>query len=1016
MRTRPYLKEHLVNRLIFSRGGFSSRGMIGRCVWSAVAALAFAGRVLIAQDLPGSLRVRVVDSDWEAPVAEAVVLLVESGAKAATDGEGQALFDKVDPGAYTLSISAAGFDRRVTGPVTILAGQAEVFECRVYAAYTDMDEFVVRDIDFGGGGSDLRQLEIRSQSSSLMDAVGSDMMSRAGVSTAAAAMRLVTGASIQDGKYAVIRGLGDRYTATLLNGVRLPTADKDKRAVHMDQFPAAMIESIQVTKTFMPDQQGDASGGINIVTRGMPAERVLSASVSMEWDSEATGNDRFMTHRDGANRFMGMREQRLDFWDDETIPRGLASRNSGVLSHDDPSPNYGFKFAAGDLYQSRLGYSVGGLVNGSYSQKYKLMQGQRFGLDTDPVGKASKTKIDPLKTKEVSTSVDEQLWSAGMTMGIRNSAHELKFTTVYTHQSKDVVDIRRGVERATHTGPTDTLITRKPRVVGTYEKWTTNNPINTVVQYTETQNGSFQLAGKSLFEELNDTELNWTVAYNVAESIEPDRQSFAGMYSYERDELKNKETGEIVKATTNSLWRAVNPTDYQRRWQDTREAGWQPQMDIKTPFEVFGQSGYGKIGGFADRTDRSYRNRVYNLLSAEIPAASEFDFSGIDRFLSKTNNSALYSEGSIEYDGSQEIDALYGMMRLPLPEWIDLIGGARLERTCMETDIWSYGGEKGWLNGVLLNQDTNGTKSVALRKIKTSAAATTIEQWDTLPAVSANLKPVKDLSFRLGYSQTIARPTFKELTPVPYVDIDPNKVFVGNQDIELSSLDNYDARVEWRPGGSMDILAVGVFYKTIADPIQYSSYFDVQPGSDRMYTVPENYGDAWVKGIEFEARKSLDFIWRDLKDFSVGGNATMQDSYVEYDRHLVKELRKVGVRDEGRQMDGQPDFLANLNLMFDNEATGLSCGLFYNYKGETYVSGETASAGQYIPHTLEMPVHTLDFTFGYKFYGNWRLGFEVKNLLTPDIETVYRTAGGKELPGYSYKSPRLYTLSLGCKW
>ena len=115
----------------------------------------------------------------------------------------------------------------------------------------------------------------------LMDSISADLMSRAGASDAASALKLVAGASVQNGKSAVIRGLPDRYVSSQMNGVRLPTADEDKRAVELDQFPSAVIESIQVSKTFTPDQQGDASGGaVNVVLKSVPEENTIKVSIS----------------------------------------------------------------------------------------------------------------------------------------------------------------------------------------------------------------------------------------------------------------------------------------------------------------------------------------------------------------------------------------------------------------------------------------------------------------------------------------------------------------------------------------------------------------------------------------------------------------------------------------------------------------------------------------------------------------------------------------------------------------
>jgi len=981
------------------------------CEWRFVCAALMCACTLKVQaqaEPAGSLRVRVIDQDWDAPLQGALAQLVEIEKKSVTGQDGSVLFDTVPGGSYTLVVSAAGFERKVLGQTVVVPGEVRSVEVRLNGAFTDMDEFVVKDLDFGGGSTDLMQLEIRTQSSGIMDNVGADQMSKAGVSTAAAAMRLVTGANVQDGKYAVIRGLGDRYTATLLNGVRLPTSDKDKRAVQLDQFPAAMIESIQVTKTFMPDQQGDASGGgINIVTKSVPDKPILSVSVSTEYDSNATGNSQFKSPRYGGTDFGGMRGLKNNpFWNpgDMKEPRGLKSeQRSSQIDGNAPPANTGFKVALGDSVQVGE-WTFGGLINGSYSQKYKYREGEKNAImNRPPEDPAQVATLNPDRKKQVETSTAEQLWSSGLTLGAKSDDHELKFTALYTHQARETVDMR-------YEDPTDVSVTTNRRTKKVSSTW--GRELDTLSQYSENNNGSFQLSGKHMLERLNGLEFDWTGAYNVSESTEPDRQTFEGAYE---SKATTDENGKPTNDAGDNHSRMVGTLS--RRWQDIREESRQGQANAKLPFTLFENEGYLKSGVFGDWLDRKYRSRNYSVATT-INAEDEYDFSQFDDVLSQIPlDYSTPNQDSTDYNGEQRIAAYYSMLRMPLPEWLDVIGGVRMEGTRIDTKVWSAApnmDDQIFVTRVVPNDDGLNVIKTG-EKIPENEGSASIDQVDALPAMAVNFKKIEDVSLRLAYSQTIARPTFKELTPVNYMDVDPNLIFVGNQDLQLSSLNNYDARAEWRPGGGVDMLAASAFYKTIADPIQYTTYSDPSPGSDKQYIFPENYGDAWIQGFEFEARKSLEFIWTPLKELSVGSNLTIQDSHVEYTESLRKSLEQAGVRSDGRVMDGQPEYLLNVNLVYQNEPAGLTAGLFYNYKGETYVSGEAAADGLYTPHVVEKPLGTLDFTLGLRFYRNWRLGFEVKNILDPVVKTVYRLPD-RDLPNSSYSYGRIYGLSLGYDW
>jgi outer membrane receptor protein involved in Fe transport len=1020
---------------------------------AAVLAFSFLCCLSAAAQNVGALRVTVFDQDWDVPVNEAQVSLLEKNQRKATHADGQILFENLESGVYTLSVGASGFQRKVLPSVTVVAGQVQTVECKIQADYTDMDEFVVKDFDITLGASELTQLQMRSQSSALMDNIGADMMSKAGASTAAAALKMVTGATIQDGKYAVIRGLSDRYTSTTVNGIRMPNADRDRRAVSMDQFPSSMIESVQVSKTFMPDQQGDSTGGINIKTKGVPDHAVLAASFSTEYDSNATGNGDFKSYKDGGNDFMGMRGLTSPlFWNDDInkYPRGSEINKTGTaadkqysteITNHKPPANSGFKFAVGD-YTTVGDWQVGGMLLGSYSQKYKYRSGTQSSLYKVEDVKAYRD--DPTQTQSVETSTDEQLWSTGFMLGAKNDYNSIQFMTLYTHQSKDMVELRYKPSNTTTNvvGVDNTVVGtsgRPPRPIlyptaQHLEKVYTRD-YEATLDYTENANGIVQLSGDHTFSALNDSVLDWSGSYNMAESIEPDRRKISGSY-VEKENLTQNNTATYPNDPVWNTPTVTGSTNYmtssiERRWQDTREDDVQGQLNYKQPYEVAeGWAGWFKTGVFKDHVERTYRNRIYVIDGGTVPSSCETDFSGYSGAVDDIPLGGIYSE-SMEYNGEQDIDAWYLMGRIPFPEWLDLVGGARVENTSLKTKVFPSAGNNSFYLYEKVTEDLikehpdayneNQLGLIARNSAERGDGDASIEQTDVLPAVSANLKPIDEISLRLSYSETIARPMFKEITPVKYMDYDSSRVFLGNPDLTMSALKNYDARLEWRPDKKKaDMVAVGVYYKTITDPIQYSVRSTISPDVDYIY--PENYGDAEIKGAEFEARKGLGFLSRYLEEVSLGGNLTLQESEVQYRDDIRTQLLALGIKNKTRPMDGQSDILANVNAVFENAATGLSFGLFYNWRGETYAAGDTASPEDYFPAIVEKPIGTLDFVIGYKFrlrdsryLPEWKLGLEFKNLLDPDIETVYRTPY-KDIPRTTYTQGRIYGLSLGCEW
>src|SRR5262245_35116849 len=197
-----------------------------------------------AQQPAGSIRGRVTDGDFGVPLAAAQVLAVETGQKALTSDQGSYVLAGVRPGTYTLVFSKEGYEQQVKAGVEVSAGALAEVDAALAGEVTDMEEYVVEDLLQFGAGSEASLFKLRFESPALLDSIGADLIGRAGASDAASALRLVAGASVQDGKYAVVRGLPDRYISSQMNGVRLPSADDDKRAVELDQFPASVLESI----------------------------------------------------------------------------------------------------------------------------------------------------------------------------------------------------------------------------------------------------------------------------------------------------------------------------------------------------------------------------------------------------------------------------------------------------------------------------------------------------------------------------------------------------------------------------------------------------------------------------------------------------------------------------------------------------------------------------------------------------------------------------------------------------
>lgn len=330
----------------------------------------------------------------------------------------------------------------------------------------------------------------------------------------------------------------------------------------------------------------------------------------------------------------------------------------------------------------------------------------------------------------------------------------------------------------------------------------------------------------------------------------------------------------------------------------------------------------------------------------------------------------------------------------------------------MSTDVHASDGDDPAAKVLNVREDPERPMFQAAKDIEgvtlAELANANIDQLDILPSLGLTVEPFENVSIRAVWSKTIGRPTFKEITPVAQQDYAGGPVFAGNPDLKISSVKNYDLRLEWLPGKGR-VCSVSGFYKDIKDPIDYG----MRPAGGSMpFIIPFNFPKGEVLGAEFEIRENLDICseWLSkigmgnhmgwLKHFSVGGNFTWLDATVEIperDVEKISEWIRFAGKDPGdydvdkRQMKNQPEYIANVYVMYDNERSGSSMGLIWNRKGETLVAGEDGNGDQYIANLVEKPYDSLDFTFSQRLWRNWKLSLKVENILNPDITEVWKS-------------------------
>jgi len=985
-------------------------------IWFALAAV-LPAQAARAQQM-GGIRGSVTDKDFDAPMAVAQVRIDETGDKTNTTDEGTYVFPQVKPGKYTLVFTKEGYVRQVKANVIVEAGKMTEADVSLSGAFEEMEEFVVQELKIGGAEAQL--LELRAVSPSFIDSISSDWMSRVGASDAASALRYVAGATVQDGKYAVVRGLPDRYVNSQMNSVRLPTADPDKRAVQLDQFPSEVIDSVQVTKTFTPDQQGDASGGaVNVKLKGIPDENTLKLSIGTDVNTQLTGRKSFAAYDGGGLKFLGgdLDAKEIQYGNMDGVWDGAA----GVSRANSPW-NYDFSIAAGGRHEFDTGLKVGGFTSFYYDRGNALVRNSKdhaYWVEDPGGGMTPQYSRGAPQQNAFNTSLynvtegsQELQWGWLGAVGAQTKNHKVNAVYMYNKSAEDKAVIAEdtfGKKSLNHFWPT---------IYGTeYANYDANDPMHPgnmtasaaapylrteTLQYTERITETLQFSGRHTLAVAKVgvdglvtflyPEFDWTIATSVASENQPDKRRFGSMWlasAYNPGipflgippSVSDPEHFQFKPAAN------FNMGNMQRTWRTIEESSDQFFYNIKFPFEQWdGEKGYVKLGVFNDQLARTFDQESFTnigLLNLNAPSSYKAGWEDLwsEVWPTQTNPDPGGTghllgdpEVDVDYTGDQKITAWYYMVDMPVSTFLNFIGGARFESTELNITTEPDQYVKWIPPGAVDPQD-----------LLPGEADVSFQQQDILPSMGFVFEPFKEVKIRGSYSETVARQTFKELSPIMQSEFLGGDVFIGNPQLQMSAVENRDLRVDYTPykGG---LVSVSWFHKKITNPIEY-----VQRRGEFGYTTPVNYPEGELSGYEFEVRQRLGEFWDELEGVSVGANATIIDSEVTLPDEEVEKLERVGAPVTSRAMTNAPEHLYNLFVTYDSEELGLKVGLAYTVRGDTLVAGGGEKRPNFIPDVYETEYGTLNLTVSKKLGENATLSFKAKNLLNPRIEEVYRS-------------------------
>lgn len=928
----------------------------------------------------GKIYGQIVDAETGETLIGATARLDGTLKGAATDIDGRYSIEDVEPGVYTVIFSFIGFQTKVVEGVEITDGESIKLDVPLAIETFDLGEEVIVTAQ-AIKSSEGALLRVRQKAVSFSDVISAESISKQGLSDAAGVMKKVVGASVVGGKYVYVRGLGERYSTTHMNGMELPTADPDKKSFQMDLIPAGLIENIVTLKTFTPDKPGNFSGGlVDITTKDFPEELMFDFSASTSYNSQVNFENGLLGQRSGTDWLGfddGLREMpsiinnlrasntpipNLNAGNDLDSPESVILNDVSRAFNNEMIPvsttlplNHSFSLSTGNQINTsigKIGYS-GSLTYSRSIQNYTNGQVGRYLL----VGEYQTTEeLFGDRIYSDNRTDDNVDWGVLVNLAyIPHPNHKFNFSYFKT-------------QSVTHTGRD---------LSGFWQDVPNSLQLSSALSFEQRSLNSFFLSGKNVFTGLNNITLDWKLASAENTMETPDLRFFSRQANTSTVNVDGQAVDTVLYSNPASLY--PRPA---RFYRDLSESGTSATADITIPLGKNSPSKF-KTGFFYDRKERNFQESRFDILDDEFSfrdsGGDAFTYFGtqgiIDTTLTGRRRGYDYGTYIVEgtearnsYSADGTITAFYGMLDLFITDQLRFIGGIRFE----QTDIEAISADS--ILAQTPTPDSTGFQGIGRLDID-----------DILPSASLVYSINDNFNIRTAFSKTLARPTFRELMPFVTFDFVGDFLFQGNSQLERTLITNYDVRFEWFTGPG-EILALSFFYKDLENPMERVIRNDLGNNAASI----QNVETGRVQGLEFEARKNLGFIHEKVSNFSLSGNLTLVHSEVDISEIELAFIRAANPEASAtRQLFGQSPYIINFDLAYQNDESGLSTNLSFNRFGDRLAF----ASGNATPNIFERAYSTLNWNLSKPLTKNLTLGLKAQNLLNPDIQHTYRFKG-----------------------
>jgi len=916
----------------------------------------------------GMIRGVVLDESTGEPLISVTVVAEGTAKGILTDLDGKFNLS-ISPGTYNLRLSYISYEPKVITGINVNPGEVTLLDHIMLKSSTIglAEVTVTADATRNTEGA---IMSVKMNSPNLLDGISAVNFRRMGDSDAASSIKRVTGVSVEGGKYVYVRGLGDRYTKTILNGVDIPGLDPDRNTMQLDIFPTNIIDNIIVHKSFSAELPADFTGGvIDIAIMDFPDQKKGNLFLSSGYNPDFHFRRDYLTYNGGKTDFLGFDDGTraipgatdLPFFasvmGNPTGEQGLRYRE--VLESFNPAMaairqtslmDYGFGASFGNqmpLKKITLGFNFGFSYK-SNTEFYKNAEYGRYGLSNDP-------DVTDLEVREF------QVGDFGASSVLVSGLAGFALKTMHSKYRVNIIHLQNGESKA---GIFDYEGSDQGSIFSGYQ----HN-----LEYSQRSLTNILIDGKHSFNR-SKWDLVWKLSPTISTITDPD----ARFVRYITD-------NSVLKINTESGFP-------ERIWRNLSEINLTGVVHISREFKFRGEKAGINFGGSYSYKERDFVIRKFMLNIRNLTLTGDPDelfrpenlwpLNGINYTSGTTYEAGFIPSNPNQFNASSNNTSGYVSTGLSLLKNLRVIAGVRVEKY-----IQRYSGQN-QLGTIVLDNDK------------------VMNDLGIFPCVNMIYSITANQNIRASYAKTIARPSFKEISFAEIADPISGRTFVGGMfrdaddvadkifwdgNLTSSDIHNVDLRWEIFQGDAQMISASG-FYKYFIRPIEIVQYAS-QTGSFQ----PRNVGNGKVFGTEIEFRQNMRSISERLKNISISSNISLTRSRIElnlteyYSR--IENARTGEKIERFREMSGQAPWIINSGITYTGSEngffSGFEAGFYYNVQGITLQYVGIADR----PDIYTLPFHNLNFTFNKKIGKEKRvqIGFKVDNILNDKKESVFRS-------------------------